>query len=97
MIIGVLLQTVTLIILTARTNWDAEVINLFSFRYLYIYQNFVLEFTRCFLLYSSRVLRLCSLCYFNEPTFPIKKKCKYQIWIAFDMFFYNVFVGCKSC
>lgn len=26
MIVGVLLQTVTLIVLTARTNWDAEVV-----------------------------------------------------------------------
>ncbi|XP_047322025.1 protein DETOXIFICATION 41-like [Impatiens glandulifera] len=29
MIIGVLLQTITLIILTARTNWDAEVFNFY--------------------------------------------------------------------
>jgi MATE family multidrug resistance protein len=27
MIIGVLLQTITLLIITARTNWEAEVTN----------------------------------------------------------------------
>lgn len=37
MIIGVVIQTVTLIILTARTNWDAEVINKITKTTLFFY------------------------------------------------------------
>jgi hypothetical protein len=37
MIIGVLLQTATLIILTARTNWSAEVINFLSLSHTFIF------------------------------------------------------------
>ena len=43
MIIGVSLQTVTLIILTARTNWDAEVNKILHFFFLLNY-HFILNY-----------------------------------------------------
>lgn len=43
MIIGVSLQTVTLIILTARTNWDAEVNKILLFFFLLKY-HFILNY-----------------------------------------------------
>ena len=44
MIIGVSLQTVTLIILTARTNWDAEVNKILLFFFFLLKYHFILNY-----------------------------------------------------
>ena len=43
MIIGVSLQTVTLIILTARTNWDAEVNKILLFFFFFTKISFYIK------------------------------------------------------